>query len=53
MRLAKLFILWRKIKKNISKKINLILFKDFGKIKIDFQKNINQLKKFLILELDK
>tara|TARA_Y100000590_G_scaffold44807_1_gene47607 strand:- start:1806 stop:2912 length:1107 start_codon:yes stop_codon:yes gene_type:complete len=51
--IKKIIYFMKSDKKNISKKINLILFKDFGKIKIDFQISINQLKKFLILELDK
>ena len=40
-------------KKNISKKINIILIQDFGKIKLNYQFNQNVLKKFLISELKK
>ena len=40
-------------KKNISKKINLILLKDFGKLNINFQISEENLKKFLISELKK
>ena len=40
-------------KKNSSKNINIILIKNFGKIKIDYQINQNLLKKFLISELKK
>ena len=40
-------------KKNNSKKINLILMKDFGKIKTDGQYNEAIIKKFLNLELKK
>ncbi len=40
-------------KKNKSKKINLILIKDFGKIKTDFQIDHLKLKKFIISELSK
>ena len=39
-------------KKNNSDKINLILIKDFGKIKTDFQINSDKLKKFLLSELN-
>ena len=38
-------------KKNSSKKINLILFKNFGKIKTDFQITAFSLKKFLNSQL--
>ena len=38
-------------KKNNSKKINLILLKNFGKIKTDFQITELSLKKFLNLQL--
>ncbi len=38
-------------KKNSSKKINLILFKNFGKIKTDFQITEFSLKKFLNSQL--
>ena len=38
-------------KKNKSNKINIILIKDFGKIKTDFQINSDKLKKFLLSEL--
>ena len=34
-------------KKNNSKKINLILIKDFGKIKIDYQINSSSLKEYI------
>ena len=40
-------------KKNISKKINIILIQDFGKIKLNYQFNQNIIKKFLISELKK
>jgi 3-dehydroquinate synthetase len=40
-------------KKNNSKNINLILMKDFGKIKTNFQITENKLKEFLLLELKK
>ena len=40
-------------KKNNSNKINLILIKDFGKIKTNFQINSSKLKDFLIEELNK
>ena len=40
-------------KKNNSNKINLILIKNFGKIKTNFQINSIKLKKFLISELNK
>ena len=40
-------------KKNNSNGINLILMKDFGKIKIDFQISEKNLKKFLFSELNK
>ena len=40
-------------KKNNSKNINIILIKNFGKIKIDYQINEKSLKKFLISELKK
>ncbi len=39
-------------KKNKSNKINIILIKDFGKIKINFQINSDKLKKFLLSELN-
>ncbi len=39
-------------KKNNSKNINLILIKDFGKIKIDFQINSSNLKKHIINSLN-
>ena len=39
-------------KKNKSNKINIILIKDFGKIKTDFQINADKLKKFLLSELN-
>ena len=39
-------------KKNNSNKINIILIRNFGKIKTDFQINSEKLKKFLILELN-
>ena len=39
-------------KKNKSNKINIILIKDFGKIKTDFQINSEKLKKFLLAELN-
>jgi len=39
-------------KKNSSKKINLVLLKDFGKIKINYQISDLKLKKFLISELN-
>ena len=39
-------------KKNKSNKINIILIKDFGKIKTDFQINSEKLKKFLLTELN-
>ena len=38
-------------KKNSSKKINLILLKNFGKIKTDFQITEFSLKKFLNSQL--
>jgi len=37
----------RSDKKNNSEKINLILIKDIGKIKIDFQISYKKLKKYL------
>jgi len=40
-------------KKNNSSKINLILFKDFGKIIIDFQIKPKELRIFLVSELSK
>ena len=40
-------------KKNNSSKINLILIKDFGKIKTNFQINSLKLKPFLLKELNK
>ena len=40
-------------KKNNSKNINIILIKDFGKIKINYQFNQKTIKKFLISELKK
>ena len=36
-------------KKNNSKNINIILIKNFGKIKINYQINQNSLKNFLFL----
>ena len=39
-------------KKNKSNKINIILIKDFGKIKTNFQINSEKLKKFLLSELN-
>ena len=39
-------------KKNISKKINVILIKDFGKIKLNFHINYFILKKFLLNSLN-
>ncbi len=39
-------------KKNNSNKINIILIKNFGKIKTNFQINSKKLKKFLTEELD-
>tara|TARA_B100001250_G_scaffold347791_1_gene318215 strand:- start:1085 stop:2191 length:1107 start_codon:yes stop_codon:yes gene_type:complete len=39
-------------KKNKSNKINIILIKDFGKIKTDFQINSEKLKRFLFSELN-
>ena len=40
-------------KKNTTKKINIILIKDFGKIKTNYQFDQNILKQFLISELKK
>ena len=40
-------------KKNISKNINLILIKDFGKIKTNFHITEEKMKQFLHLELKK
>ena len=40
-------------KKNNSSKINIILIKNFGQIKINYQINQNLLKKFFISELKK
>ena len=40
-------------KKNITKKINIILIKDFGKINTNYQFDQNTLKQFLISELKK
>ena len=40
-------------KKNTTKKINIILIKDFGKIKTNYQFDQNTLKQFLISELKK
>ena len=40
-------------KKNTTKKINIILIKDFGKIKTNYQFDQNTLKHFLISELKK
>ncbi len=39
-------------KKNNSNNINLILIKDFGKIKLDFQINSSNLKKYIINSLN-
>ena len=39
-------------KKNNSEKINLILIKDFGKIKIDFQINPLILKRYILNSLN-
>ena len=49
--LNKIIRFMRSDKKNNSNKINLILIKNFGKIKTDFQINEIILKKFLISEL--
>ena len=43
----------RSDKKNNSNNINIILIKDFGKIKIDFRVNPIKLKKFLMSQLSK
>ena len=40
-------------KKNTTKKINIILIKDFGKIKTNYQFDQNTLKQFFISELKK
>ena len=39
-------------KKNNSNNINLILIKDFGKIKLDFQINSSNLKKYILNSLN-
>ena len=51
--LNKIVMFMKSDKKNNSNKINLILMRNFGKIKIDFQIDSIKLKKFLILELNK
>ena len=51
--LNKIIMFMKSDKKNISNKINLILMRDFGKIKTNFQIEPVKLKKFLILELKK
>ena len=51
--LTKIINFMKSDKKNISNKINLILMRDFGKIKTDFYTNDILLKKFLLLELNK
>ena len=51
--LNEILIFMKADKKNISNKINIIVMKDFGKIKTDFYINDNILKKFLLLELNK
>ena len=50
--LSKIINFMKSDKKNISNKINLILMKDFGKIKSDFYTSDLILKKFLIMELN-
>ena len=50
--LSKIINFMKSDKKNISNKINLILMKDFGKIKSDFYTNDLILKKFLLMELN-
>ena len=51
--LNKIILYMKSDKKNNSNKINLILIKDFGKIKTDFQIDSIKLKKFLISQLKK
>jgi len=51
--LDKIIFFMKSDKKNNSNKINLILIKDFGKIKTNFQINSSKLKDFLIEELNK
>ena len=51
--LDKIIFFMKSDKKNNSNKINLILIKDFGKIKTDFQIDSIKLKKFLNAELNK
>ena len=50
--LNKIIMFMKSDKKNNSNKINIILIRNFGKIKTDFQINSEKLKKFLILELN-
>jgi len=50
--LVKIINFMKSDKKNNSKKINLILFKNFGKIKTNFQITDSSLKKFLNSELN-
>tara|TARA_Y100000590_G_scaffold402704_1_gene488684 strand:- start:2641 stop:3747 length:1107 start_codon:yes stop_codon:yes gene_type:complete len=51
--IEKIIFFMKSDKKNYSKKINLILMHDFGKIKTNFQITDINLKKFLISELSK
>ena len=51
--LNKIIMFMRSDKKNNSNNINIILIKDFGKIKIDFRVNPIKLKKFLMSQLSK
>jgi len=51
--LTKILTFMKSDKKNSSNNINLILIKDFGKIKTNFHINSRELKNFLISELNK
>ena len=51
--LNKIIMFMKSDKKNNSKKINLILIKDFGKIKTDFQIEAFKIRSFLKKELNK
>ena len=50
---SKIISFMKSDKKNTTKKINIILIKDFGKIKTNYQFDQNTLKQFLISELKK
>ena len=53
IKISKIINFMKSDKKNTSNKINLILLNDFGRIQINYQAKISQLKNFLVEELNK